>query len=900
MPRAVRRSIILHFNKVAMKSIRVVFPQAIAVAVLMSGLRLAAQPAPVGEIELGLRKLNETGTVLMIAAHPDDERTNILTLFARGRHMRTAYMSITRGEGGQNLIGSEQGAALGIIRTQELLAARRIDGAEQFFSRAIDFGFTKTVPETMEKWGHDRVLSDVVWVIRRYRPDAIILGFSGTPADGHGQHQASAILGKEAFEAAGDPAKFPDQLKFVQPWKPAKLVYAGGFGGGGGRAAQGANPQAGAGGRGGRGGGRGGRGGQAPAETAGAPTAPPAPVPPPPPPAPPIAPPAAISTTGYSPFLGYTFDQLASISRSQHRSQGFGNIGNGPGPGRGGAPAGGGAPVPPPPPPNYVDIFADINHSWSRFPNGAGVGNILAKAIKEFDPEHPEKTIPTLGEARPLIAAISDPIAKIKLAELDELVAKCAGVWAEALTREAEVVPGAKVAVAATVYSRLSVPVEFQSARAEGPFAGPEIAKLAPRTGGGFAGNIELQIPADQPYSQPYWLAKAPVGERYTVDDQMLAGLPESPVERIRFSLTVGGVPVEISRAIEHHSTDRAEVERIRPLTIVPPVAVNMSSLVAVFPGAAAKTVRLTVKANIAKADGSVRLDLPAGWKASPATRPFSIAVAGEERELVFDVTPPATASTGKLKAIATVSGKEVAVGQTTLNFPHIPVEVQFPPAELKLVRADIQVTSKKVGYIMGAGDEVPESIRQMGATVEMISDADLVKGNLSRFDAIVAGVRAYNVRPDLRANHARLMEYVQGGGTYVVQYQSAGADAANIGPYKISIAGGNGYRVTVEEAPVTFTHADSRLLQYPNHITSKDFEGWVQERALLFPTEWDPKYETVFAANDPGEKPLEGGELWTRYGKGVYIFSSYVWFRQLPAGVPGAYRLFANMLSSK
>ncbi len=872
---------------------------ATAFVALLSCLRLAAQPAPVGEIELGLRKLNETGTVLMIAAHPDDERTNILTLFARGRHMRTAYLSITRGEGGQNLIGSEQGAALGIIRTQELLAARRIDGAEQFFSRAIDFGFTKTVPETMEKWGHDRVLSDVVWVIRRYRPDAIILGFSGTPADGHGQHQASAILGKEAFEAAGDASKFADQLKFVQPWKPAKLVYAGGFGGGG-RGPQAANGAAG-GGRGGRGGGRGGRGGgNAPPPTeAGAAAAPTSA-----PPAAPIAPPAAISTTGYSPFLGYTFDQLASISRSQHRSQGFGNVGNGPGPGRGGAPGApptaGQAPAPPPPAPNYVDIFSDIDHSWSRFPGGAAVGTILSRAVKEFDPEHPEKTIPALGEARPLMAAIADPIAKIKLAELDELVAKCAGLWAEALTRQAEVVPGSKVEVATAVYSRSSVPVEFRSARAEGVFAGPEIAKLAARTGGGVAGNIELQVPADQPYSQPYWLEKAPVGERYTVENQMLAGLPEGPVERIRFSLTVGGVPVEVSRAIEHHSAERADVERIRPLTIVPPVAVNMQSLVAVFPNSAARQVRLSVKANVGKAEGSVRLELPAGWKSVPATRAFELVAVGEERELAFDVTPPATSSTGKLKAIATVGGKDIPVGEAALNFPHIPIQVQFPPAELKLVRADIQVTSKKVGYIMGAGDEVPESIRQMGATVEMISDADLVKGNLSRFDAIVAGVRAYNVRPDLRANHSRLMDYVKDGGTYLVQYQSAGADAANIGPYKISIASGNGFRVTVEEAPVAFTHPDSRLLQYPNHISPKDFEGWVQERALLFPTEWDPKYETVLSSNDPGEKPLEGGELWTHYGKGVYIFSSYVWFRQLPAGVPGAYRLFANMLSAK
>ena len=854
-----------------------------ASVILASGVPLAAQPATSADIALSLRKLNETGTLLMIAAHPDDERTNVLTYFARGRNMRTAYLSLTRGEGGQNLIGSEQGAALGMIRTEELLAARRIDGAEQFFSRAIDFGFTKTVPETMEKWGHDRVLSDVVWVIRRYRPDVIILGFSGTPADGHGQHQASAILGKEAFDAAGDPAKFPEQLQYVQSWKAKKIVSAGGFGGG--RGPQAANPTAG-----GRGGGRGGRGGNAQADGAAAP----------PPPAPPIAPAAPVSTAGFSPFLGYTFDQLANISRSQHRSQGFGNIGQGPGgagPGRG--PAAPGTPPPPPPPPP-ADLFADIDHSWNRMAGGAQVGTLLSQAIREYDIEHPEKLLPLLSQARPLIAAINDPLAKIKLVEIDELMAKCAGLWAEAQARQAEVTPGAKVPVALSVYSRLNVPVTVQSVQAEGPWTSAALTTFQPRQEGGVTGTLDLTVPANQSYSYPYWLEKAPVGERYTVENQMLAGLPESPVERVRIKLTVGGTPIEITRVIEHRSTERAEVERIRPLTVVPAVSLNMPTSSAIFPSATSHRISVRVHANVAAAEGSLRLEAPAGWKVQPATQVFKTAALGEEHELSFDITPPAADSTAKVRAVATVVGREIAVGMTTLNYAHIPVEVLFPPSELKVVRADIKVTVKSVGYIMGAGDEVPESIRNLGIQVTMLSEGDLVKGDLSKYDAIVAGVRAYNVRADLRANHARLMEYVNNGGTFVVQYQSAGAGAENIGPYKISIPGGNGFRVTVEESPVTFPHVDSRLLQYPNRITSKDFEGWVQERALLFPNEWDPKYETVIAAADPGEKPMEGGQLWTHYGKGVYIFSNYVWFRQLPAGVPGAYRIFANMLSAK
>ncbi len=842
----------------------------VATLLFATSVPMVAQPAPAADIALSLRKLNETGTVLMIAAHPDDERTNVLTYFARGRHMRTAYLSITRGEGGQNLIGSEQGAALGVIRTQELLAARRIDGAEQFFSRAIDFGFTKNVPETMEKWGREQALSDVVWVIRRYRPDVIILGFSGTPADGHGQHQTSAILGKEAFAAAADPAKFPEQLKFVQPWQTKKLVYAGGFGGGGGRGAPNANPQLNA-------------------------TAPAAP-------APPIAPAAPISTAGFSTFLGYTFDQLANISRSQHRSQGFGNIGQGGGGGRGpgGPPAGGRGGVPATPPPPPADLFADIDHSWKRMAGGAPVGELLTQAIKEYDSEHPEKILSLLGKARPMIAAINDPLAKIKLVEMDELMAKCAGIWAEATTRQAEVTPGAKVPVALAIYPRLSVPVSVESVQPEGVWEATALTKFTPRPEGGVTGTLELMVPENQPYSAAYWLQKPPIGERYAVDDQMLAGLPESPVERVRIRLTVAGTPIEITRNIENHTAFRADVERIRPLSVVPPVAVNLPVSSALFPTAAARRISMLVHANVAGAEGTVRLELPAGWKAAPATQSFNIPTSGEERELAFDVTPPAADSVGRIRAIATVGGKDISSGMQALNYPHIPVQMLFPPSEIKVVRADIRVTSKKAGYIMGAGDEVPESLKHLGVEVTLLSEADLVKGDLSKFDVIVAGVRAYNVRPDLRANHARLMEYVNKGGTYVVQYQSAGADAEKIGPYKITIPNGNGFRITVEESPVTFPHVDSRLLQYPNRITQKDFEGWVQERGLLFATEWDPKYETVISGADPGEKPMEGGELWTRYGKGVYVYSTYSWFRQLPAGVPGAYRLFANMISAK
>ena len=814
------------------------------------------------EVEQSLRRLNELGRVLMIAAHPDDERTAVLAYFARGRHMRTAYLSLTRGEGGQNLIGSEQGAQLGIIRTQELLDARRIDGAEQFFTRAIDFGFTKTASETLQKWGHDRILSDVVWVMRRFRPDVVILCFTGTPRDGHGQHQASAILGKEAFEAAGDPKRFPEQLQYVQPWKPRRLVHAGGFFGGRG-AQQGPPPK---------------KAGEA-------------------------------ETGQFNPILGYSYEEIAVLSRSMHHSQGTGAMRH-PGPARTPFELVEGDPA-------SNDLFDGIDTSWAaRFPKGgAAVGAALEEAIRTFEPAHPERTIPLLLKARPLIAAMPDPRAKEKLADLDETVALCAGLWTDAQARQPEVIPGSPLTFTTTVLNRSTAQVTFEGGMVEGMFSAPLDAKQA-KLGYNQSATAEFTraVPAGQPYSQPYWLVKPPTGDDYTVDDQWLIGQPQNPpVVRVRLLLSVDGTPIELVRPVHYRYADRAQGERDRPLLVVPPVAVELSDSHALFPTAAPRKVQVAVQANAANAAGDLRLDPPPGWKVEPRSRSFQIAMSGEQQQLDFTVTPPSSESTASLRAIATVGGREIASGMELIEYPHIPTQGIFPPADLKLVRADIRVAAHKIGYIMGAGDDMPDALRQLGLDVTLLSQSDLEQGDLSRFDAIVAGIRAYNVRPDVKANEPRLMEYVRNGGTYVVQYQSgeggrggpggqnpANIPQSNIGPYPITIPGGNSYRVTVEEAPVTFPHPDSPLLEKPNRITPRDFEGWVQERGLLFATKWDPQYQTVLASGDPGEKPLEGGELWTRYGKGVYIFTSYSWFRQLPAGVPGAYRLFANLLSAK
>jgi LmbE family N-acetylglucosaminyl deacetylase len=832
---------------------------------LVPAVPLSAAPIFSGtpEIEQSLHRLNELGSVLMIGAHPDDERTPVLAYFARGRHMRTAYLSATRGEGGQNLIGSEQGAQLGIIRTQELLAARRIDGAQQFFTRAIDFGFTRTPEETLQKWGRERLLSDMVWVIRSYRPDVIILCFTGTPRDGHGQHQASAIVGKEAFEVAGDPNRFPEQLKYVQPWKAKRLALS----------VFNLPPQ-----------------GQGAAGTGVPPGAAPPPQDGPPLP---TGPRVNDDTGAFNPVLGYSYEEIAGMSRSQHRSQGMGNV-----PRVGSVESGyiilSGAPT-------TKDLFDGIDTSWNRLPGGAAVAAILSEALRAFEPAHPEKVAPELIKARPLIAAMADPLAKSKLAELDEAIASCAGLFVEAQANAPEVTPGARLTVTTTVLDRSSVPVRLEGARFEGMFTGDlpvEAAKLEYNKNK--VVKAERQVPASQPYTQPYWLLKAPSDDVYTVDDQTKIGLADNPpILEVRLRLSLDGAPFEVVRPVQYRYADRAQGERFRPLVVIPAVAVNLPEAVAVFPNADARKVDVSVRASVARAEGELRLDVPMGWKVEPKSIAFHIPTAGEQQELAFTVTPPQAESTAWLRAVASVGGRSIDSGVQVIAYPHIPDQTLLIASDVKLVRADIRVTARKIGYIMGAGDEMPDALRQMGLDVTLLSQSDLETGDLTRFDAIVAGVRAYNVRTDIRTNQQRLLDYVKNGGTYVVQYNT-GDNSLNVGPYAFTTPPGNKYRVTVEEAPVVLPHVDSRLLQAPNRITPKDFDGWVQERGLYFASKWDPRYETVLSTKDPGEEAIAGGELWTRYGKGVYIFTAYSWFRQLPSGVPGAYRLFANLLSAK
>jgi len=820
-------------------------------ALLLAAGAALAQPAEVPDaahLKLALEKLEVVGSALYVAAHPDDENTALLAWWANGRKVRTAYLAMTRGDGGQNLIGTEKGDLMGVIRTQELLAARRIDGARQFFTRAIDFGYSKSPEEALAIWGEDAVLGDVVRVIREFRPDVVVTRFPVTGEGGHGHHTASAILAEKAFAAAGDPDRFPEQLAGLRPWQPKRLLWnVFRF--------RAETP-------------REDRPGQ-----------------------------VSVDLGAYSPLLGKSYTEIAALSRSMHKSQGFGAAErrgtwlNDFLPRLGEPPAG--------------DLFDGVDLTWDRIPGSEAVARLVGQANDEFDPAHPERIVPILVRAWEAMGELGDdPLVAAKRAEALDLIRGCAGLWLEAIATAPTAAPGQEIEVDAVALNRSSLPIALESIELSLPATeasgGPPLAENEPVRVG-----LRVQVPADAAYSNPYWLA-APHGKGlFTVKDPGLVGRPESPPALVAtFTLGIAGRRLRFETPVAFRWTDPVRGEQYRRFGIAPPVTLGLDEQVYLFAGdAAPRSVRVVARAGRDGVEGTARLASGPGWKIEPATRSFSLAHEGDESELLFAVTPPAAAAVASLDAIATVDGRDVDRALARVDYPHIPIQTVFPKAEAKLVRVDLATRGRRIGYVMGSGDEVPATLRQIGYEVDLLNDDDLAGSDLSRYDALVAGVRAYNTRPRLRLSEGRLLDYVREGGTLVVQYvTTADRVTDDLGPYPFALSHD---RVTVEEAPVRFVSPQHPLLQVPNRIGPADFEGWVQERGLYFASEregekWDPRYETVLASHDPGESDKAGGLLYARYGKGVYIYTGYSFFRELPAGVPGAVRLFANLVSAR
>jgi LmbE family N-acetylglucosaminyl deacetylase len=793
------------------------------------------------EIRLALRKLQVLASVLYVAAHPDDENTRLIAYLGKGRLADAAYLSMTRGDGGQNLIGPEIGDLLGIIRSQELLAARRIDGGRQFFTRAIDFGFSKSPEETLRIWDQDEVLSDTVRVFRQFQPDVVITRFPAGERTTHGHHTASARLARDAMTAAGDPKRFPAQLDRLAPWRPKRLLWN-------------------------------------------------------------TSPwfydkredfnPAALlklDVGGYSALLGESFTELAARSRSMHRSQGFGSSGT-----RGevleylGHVDGERA---------TSDIFEGIDTTWGRVPGGKSVGAILERANKEFDPENPARVVPVLLEARKKIQSLpAGRWKETKLGDLDRTIAACLGLYLEASAGSPWSVPGGKLKIELEAANRS--PAAVRLVRVAVPAAGFEetwTQDLKAREA--IKKPIEIVLPENLPDSQPYWLRDKGTLGMFRVDDPDLIGLPENrPTLGVRLALEVDGVPFDVERPVVHKWTDPVLGERYRPFEVLPAVSVEIAESVLIFPDADAREVAVTVRANRPAAEGSVRLEAPEGWTTLPALREFSIAGQDATTTLTFSVRPPSGDSVGALRAVAEVAGRRLQQGLVHVEHPHIPTQVVLPPAEAKVVRLSLRRRGRTIGYLQGAGDQVPAGLRRIGFDVTELADDDLTVERLRAFDAVILGVRAYNTRERIRFHQPALFDYAKSGGTVIVQYNTSHElNVEGPGPFPLTISRD---RVSEETAEVRFLLPGHPVLNDPNRITAADFDGWVQERGLYFANSWDGAFQAVLSCNDAGEPPRDGGLLVAKHGDGYFVYTTYSWFRQIPAGVPGAYRLLANLIA--
>ena len=823
---------------------------AVAVAVTMASHTTSAADAPPlfpeamsgGEIQLALQKLNVLGRVLYIAAHPDDENTNLMALWANGSLYETAYLSITRGDGGQNLIGPELRERLGVIRTEELLAARRLDHAQQFFSRAVDFGFSKTADETLRIWDHEKILSDVVWVIRKFRPDVVVTRFSPEDHLTHGHHTASSILAEEAFAAAGDPSRFPEQLAFVKPWHPTRLVWNTSpffF-----------------------------TNRKLPFDPTGL---------------------TILEAGGYNPLLGKAYTEIAAASVSMHKSQGVGR-----------------------PPlrgarkeyfkllegePMTSALFDGVDTNWSRVANSEPVAAKIRQIISDFHPADPAASVAKLLELRQALSELKDDDwVPEKKAELDQIIAACLGLHVEASTTNATITPGQTADIKLEAINRCNIPVTLQEVQF--PLSGDSTridAALPPNEL--VAKDLSCKIPENTPYSQPYWLREPGTEGTFAVDDQKLIGLPENPPHLpIEITLQVSGQQLRYVVDTRYRTVDPVAGELRQSLVIAPPVFTDFANPVLMFATNQPKSVSVRVIASTGPVKGQLKLSAPDGWHVDPAAVQIDLKGANAETVAAFTVKPPEQDSEGTLRAIASIDGREYSFGHVRISYPHIGVHILMPRAEVKVVRADIRKKGERIGYIPGAGDDVPESLQQIGYTVKMLTDGDITEKNLAQFSVVVLGIRAYNTDDRISTWLPELFAYVKNGGVAIAQYNTtADLKTKEIAPYPLEISRD---RVTDENAEVRILAPNNPLVITPNKITSKDFDGWVQERGLYFPDKWDAAWTPILSCNDPKEKPLDGGLLIAKSGKGFFIYTSYSWFRQLPAGVPGAYRLFANMVS--
>jgi LmbE family N-acetylglucosaminyl deacetylase len=790
-----------------------------------------------------IQKLNFLGTALYIAAHPDDENTRLIAYLANHVKARTGYLSLTRGDGGQNLIGPEIRELLGVIRTQELLAARNVDGGQQFFTRANDFGYSKHPDETLAIWNEEEVLSDVVWAIRNFKPDVIINRFNHeNPGTTHGHHTASAMLSVAAFDLASDKNKFSEQLSYTQIWQPKRMFFNTSSWFYKDKAAFKKD----------------------------------------------ISSFTTFDTGVYYPLKGVSNNELASIASSQHLCQGFGRLTS-----RGeqveyvkllkGAPL-----------KDTSDIFSGINTTWNRLKNGGDIGGILYEIENNFDFINPSKHLPKLMNAYEKIQQLeNNHWREIKEKEIKTIIEACAGLYLEASALYSSGIPNSSMLIDFEVLNRSDVNIELTAVKSviDQRTISKEV-ELMPNIKINFQESIFLKTTN---FSDPYWLRNQATMGMYAVAQQDLIGKPETPkLTKVEFHLIIDKTPIIITKNIIRRYAERDKGEIYEPFEILPKVTTKLTDKVLVFPKDEAQKVLVEVRAGASNVSGKVRLRLPQDWKVSPKETVFKINQKKDKQVVAFWVTPSKNQSEGKLEVIATSDGIDYKKELIEISYDHIPKQSVLINSEAKVVRLNIHKVGNYIGYIKGAGDAIPESLRQIGYKVLEINPSEINAENLHQYDAIVLGVRVYNVVKELQFKQKFLLDYVAKGGNMIVQYNTnRNVDVA--APYTLNLSRD---RVTDEVSEVRILAADHSLLNFPNKITTKDFRGWVQERGLYFPTTWSHEYTSILSMNDPGETAKNGSLLIAKFGKGNYLYTGLSFFRELPAGVSGAYKLFANMLS--
>lgn len=775
------------------------------------------------EIFEHIKKLEVLGSVLYIAAHPDDENTKLLAYLSNEKLYRTGYLSMTRGDGGQNLIGDNQGVELGLIRTQELLSARNIDGAEQFFTTAFDFGYSKEPQETFQIWNKKKILSDVVWVIRKFQPDVIITRFPTTGEGGHGHHTASAILAEEAFTAAADPSQFPEQFQYgVKPWQVKRLLWnTFNFG-----SVNTTKPNQ-----------------------------------------------FKINVGGYNSLLGKSYGEIAAESRSQHKSQGFG------------VPSSRGNQF------EYFklikgeplsnDLMDGVTTNWNRI-HLPKIEKAIQLLQTNYSFAHPELSLPALLDILKLIKKSGNGYwQNKKIAEVQQIIKECAGLYLEATSPSLFVTQGDSLRIKLLINKRLPGTVSIVSANLRGQdfFINTELP-----TNENYLNQISILLPDTAAISQPYWLVNPMSNGSFTVNNQLLIGQPNNNPESIKVNLKLNGEIISYSIPLQFKSNDPVKGEEYQPIFIAPKMEVHPNSEIVLSINNKPTPIEVTTTSH----SSTISID-PLQYSSSNGIveskdgfhfKNFTKSISGnihwytQEKNAVYDSY------------------------KVLIQYPHIPNILYFKKADTKLVGIDLSISGKKIGYIVGAGDKVPEALEKMGYAVTFLTATEITANNLKQFDAIVTGVRAYNIHEWLNDAYEVLMNYVKEGGVLLVQYNTnnnIGPIKAKIGPYPFTISRN---RIVDENAPIVFTDPKNLLMNFPNQITQNDFDNWIQERSTYEAVDLDAHYHTLFEMHDEGGAKQSGSLIYTDFGKGRFIYSGLVFFRELPAGIPGAYRLFANLLA--